>query len=141
MHEMDGRLHVRVPSTGAVTRAQNNDGENRGARRTGGTGERIWTSVRAARPECAAPGADSRDPAAYEPPVVVKFGSADAFGMDVDYAQQLIKVYGTDAESERRYSPVVCQSCTVREIQGSSPHVERAYRTPEATPLPFTVFS
>ena len=41
----------------------------------------------------------------------------DAFGMDIDYAQ-LIKVYGADAESERRYSPVVCQSCTVRPVQG-----------------------
>ena len=41
----------------------------------------------------------------------------DAFGMDIDYAQ-LIKAYGADAESERRYSPVVCQSCTVRPVQG-----------------------
>ncbi len=30
----------------------------------------------------------------------------DAFGMDIDYAM-LIKVYGADSESERRYSPVV----------------------------------
>ena len=35
----------------------------------------------------------------------------------MDYAQ-LIKIYGTDAEAERRYSPVVCQSCVVREVQG-----------------------
>ena len=41
----------------------------------------------------------------------------DAFGMDIDYAM-LIKVYGADSESERRYNPVVCQSCTVQEIQG-----------------------
>lgn len=41
----------------------------------------------------------------------------DAFGMDIDYVQ-LIKIYGADAESERRYSPVVCQSCVVREVQG-----------------------
>ena len=41
----------------------------------------------------------------------------DAFGMDIDYAM-LIKVYGADSESERRYSPVVCQSCTVRPVQG-----------------------
>ena len=41
----------------------------------------------------------------------------DAFGMYIDYAQ-LIKVYGADAESGRRYSPVVCQSCVVREVQG-----------------------
>ena len=41
----------------------------------------------------------------------------DAFGMDIDYAM-LIKVYGADVESERRYSPVVCQSCTVRPMQG-----------------------
>ena len=41
----------------------------------------------------------------------------EAFGMDIDYAM-LIKVYGVDSESERRYSPVVCQSCTVRPIQG-----------------------
>ena len=37
--------------------------------------------------------------------------------MDIDYAM-LIKVYGADVESERRYSPVVCQSCTVRPMQG-----------------------
>ena len=41
----------------------------------------------------------------------------DAFGMDIDYAM-LIKVYGADSESERRYSPVVCQSCTVRPVMG-----------------------
>ena len=40
-----------------------------------------------------------------------------AFGMDIDYAM-LIKVYGADSESERRYSPVVCQSCTVRPVTG-----------------------
>ena len=40
----------------------------------------------------------------------------DTFGIYIDYAQ-LVKVYGPDAESERRYSPVVCQSCTVREVQ------------------------
>ena len=41
----------------------------------------------------------------------------DAFGMDIDYAM-LIKVYGADSESERRYSPVVCQSCTVQPVMG-----------------------
>ena len=31
----------------------------------------------------------------------------DAFGADVDYAM-LQKIYGTDAENERRYSPARC---------------------------------
>jgi len=55
--------------------------------------------------------------------------------MDIDYAQ-LIKVYGADAASERRYTPVVYQSCTVREIQGepdpkriSTSYVERQNST------------
>ena len=40
-----------------------------------------------------------------------------AFGMDIDYAQ-LIKIYGTDRESEARYSPVVCKDCVKRPIMG-----------------------
>ncbi len=54
-----------------------------------------------------------------------------AFGCEIDYAQ-LIKVYAIDQESERRYSPVVCQSCNPRPVMGdpnpkyiSTSYVER----------------
>jgi IS1 family transposase len=35
---------------------------------------------------------------------------ADGFGEDIDYAM-LVKVYGNDAEGEKRYSPAVCTGC------------------------------
>jgi len=35
---------------------------------------------------------------------------ADGFGSDIDYAM-LIKIYGKDAEGEKRYSPSVCTGC------------------------------
>jgi IS1 family transposase len=35
---------------------------------------------------------------------------ADGFGDDIDYAM-LVKVYGSDPEGEKRYSPAVCTGC------------------------------
>jgi IS1 family transposase len=35
---------------------------------------------------------------------------ADGFGEDIDYAM-LVKVYGSDPEGEKRYSPAVCTGC------------------------------
>ena len=43
--------------------------------------------------------------------------------MGIDYAQ-FIKVYGADSESERRYSPVVCQSCSVRDPGRTGPEAD-----------------
>ncbi|MBZ5622404.1 MAG: DDE-type integrase/transposase/recombinase [Acidobacteriia bacterium] len=34
----------------------------------------------------------------------------DGFGEDIDYAM-LVKVYGSDPEGEKRYSPAICTSC------------------------------
>jgi hypothetical protein len=34
----------------------------------------------------------------------------NAFGSDVDYAM-LVKLYGNDSESEKRYSPAECIGC------------------------------
>ena len=42
----------------------------------------------------------------------------DAFGADIDYAM-LIKLYGTDPEDERRYSPAKCIGTEVQIIQGN----------------------
>ncbi len=41
-----------------------------------------------------------------------------AFGIDIDYAV-LQKIYGQDANPEKRYSPAVCLGCDVKEITGS----------------------
>jgi IS1 family transposase len=41
-----------------------------------------------------------------------------AFGMDIDYAV-LQKIYGQDANPEKRYGPAVCLGCEVKEITGS----------------------
>jgi IS1 family transposase len=46
-----------------------------------------------------------------------------AFGADIDYAM-LIKLYGTDPESETRYSPAKCVGVDQRVIQGNP---EQAY--------------
>lgn len=35
---------------------------------------------------------------------------ADGFGSDIDYAM-LVKIYGSDPEGEKRYSPAVCTGC------------------------------
>ena len=40
-----------------------------------------------------------------------------AFGQDIDYAM-LVKLYGTDPDGERRYSPAKCSSSIPRVIQG-----------------------
>lgn len=57
---------------------------------------------------------------------------ADAFGGDVDYAQ-LVKIYASSPEGEKRYSPAQVTGCTVECISGNpNPHristsyVERA---------------
>lgn len=42
----------------------------------------------------------------------------DAFGSDVDYAV-LQKLYGADAESEKRYSPAKCIGVKCDTIQGN----------------------
>jgi len=55
----------------------------------------------------------------------------NAFGSDVDYAM-LVKLYGDDSESEKRYSPAECIGCQTVGITGrpnpqhiSTSHVER----------------
>ncbi len=55
----------------------------------------------------------------------------DAFGADVDFAQ-LVKIYGSDPEDERRYSPATCLGSECTPIQGlpdpskvSTSYVER----------------
>ena len=55
----------------------------------------------------------------------------DTFGIDVDYAM-LIKLYGSDPEAEKRYSPAKCIGARVHEIAGNpdpahigTSHVER----------------
>jgi IS1 family transposase len=54
-----------------------------------------------------------------------------AFGIDVDYAM-LVKYYGNDPESEKRYSPTICTGIDIRPITGhpdpahiGTSHVER----------------
>ena len=41
----------------------------------------------------------------------------DAFGVDIDYAM-LVKIYGSDPEAEKRYSPAKCLGCDVKLITG-----------------------
>lgn len=41
-----------------------------------------------------------------------------AFGMDIDYAV-LQKIYGNDANPEKRYSPAVCLGCKTENVTGS----------------------
>jgi IS1 family transposase len=55
----------------------------------------------------------------------------EAFSGEVDYAQ-LVKIYGSDPEAEKRYSPAVCTGCTPHVISGdpdpskiSTSYVER----------------
>jgi IS1 family transposase len=52
----------------------------------------------------------------------------DAFGMDIDYAM-LQKVYGTDPQAEKRYSPAVCLGCKTETIMGTPnpKHVSTSY--------------
>jgi hypothetical protein len=52
----------------------------------------------------------------------------DAFGSDIDYAM-LQKLYGSDQNAEKRYSPAVCIGCDVKTIAGSPDpkHVSTSY--------------
>ena len=52
----------------------------------------------------------------------------DAFGSEIDYAQ-LIKLYGNEAESEKRYSPAQCTGAIKERIQGNPDmdHVSTSY--------------
>jgi IS1 family transposase len=59
----------------------------------------------------------------------------DAFGANVDYAQ-IVKIYGTAQEAEKRYSPAECIGCERNPVQGnpdprhvSTSYVERANLT------------
>jgi IS1 family transposase len=57
----------------------------------------------------------------------------DAFGGDIDYAT-LIKIYGADTNSEKRYSPAVCLGCKVEEVSASAgpeAHLDQLHRAPE----------
>ncbi|MBZ5726289.1 MAG: DDE-type integrase/transposase/recombinase [Acidobacteriia bacterium] len=51
-----------------------------------------------------------------------------AFGEDIDYAM-LVKVYGTDPEGEKRYSPAVCLSCEKHTVTGNPDplHINTSY--------------
>lgn len=52
----------------------------------------------------------------------------DAFGADIDYAM-LVKLYGSDRESEARYSPAECIGCQHTAITGSPDpkHISTSY--------------
>jgi hypothetical protein len=52
----------------------------------------------------------------------------DAFGDDIDYAM-LIKVYGSDSNPEKRYSPAVCLGCKAQEVTGAPDpkHISTSY--------------
>jgi len=52
----------------------------------------------------------------------------DAFGADIDYAT-LQKIYGTDPEGEKRYSPAKCLGCEVETITGipNPRHINTSY--------------
>jgi hypothetical protein len=51
-----------------------------------------------------------------------------AFGADVDYAQ-LVKIYGTPPEGEKRYSPPECIGAVKTRIEGNPDpkHVSTSY--------------
>ena len=51
-----------------------------------------------------------------------------AFGEDVDLAQ-LVKVYGSDPETEKRYSPAKCLGCNAKTVTGgpNPKHVSTSY--------------
>ena len=52
----------------------------------------------------------------------------DAFGADIDYAQ-LQKIYGSEPDGEKRYSPARCLGCTVKTITGDPDpkHISTSY--------------
>jgi IS1 family transposase len=51
-----------------------------------------------------------------------------AFGSDIDYAM-LVKIYGENAEDQKRYSPAVCIGCERKEITGNPnpDHISTSY--------------
>jgi IS1 family transposase len=51
-----------------------------------------------------------------------------AFGEDIDFAQ-LVKIYGSDPEAEKRYSPAKCLGCNVRTVTGepNPKHISTSY--------------
>ena len=51
-----------------------------------------------------------------------------AFGEDIDFAQ-LVKIYGSDPEAEKRYSPAKCLGCNVKTVTGepNPKHVSTSY--------------
>jgi IS1 family transposase len=53
---------------------------------------------------------------------------ADGFGEDIDYAM-LVKIYGNDAEGDKRYSPAVCTGCKKNAISGdpNPKHISTSY--------------
>lgn len=53
---------------------------------------------------------------------------ADGFDGDIDYAM-LVKVYGTDREGEKRYSPATCLGCETHTIKGNPDpaHINTSY--------------
>jgi hypothetical protein len=53
---------------------------------------------------------------------------ADGFGEDIDYAM-IVKVYGNDPQSEKRYSPAICTSCEKRTVVGDpdQKHISTSY--------------
>ncbi len=52
----------------------------------------------------------------------------DAFGADIDYAT-LTKLYGTDPQGEKRYSPAICLGCEVKTVTGDpdAKHISTSY--------------
>ena len=52
----------------------------------------------------------------------------EAFGTDIDYAM-LVKLYGSDAEQEKRYSPAKCVGAEPRTVQGKPDpkHISTSY--------------
>lgn len=51
-----------------------------------------------------------------------------AFGEDIDYGM-LVKVYGTDGDNQRRYSPATCISCERHTVTGrpDEKHISTSY--------------
>ena len=52
----------------------------------------------------------------------------NAFGADIDFAQ-LVKIYGSDPEAEKRYSPAKCIACETHRIKGNPDpdHINTSY--------------